>query len=119
MYVYINNLNVFIQVATPLEEIATLTKENVPRIIYLTSGQYYIIAKKDVLTELDNMSDAIFFGFPSITYSTFSTQRSCTTLVFSFKTIFLVYQMALVGQLLITLLLETYASNKLSIIITP
>ena len=63
MYVYINNLNVFIQVATPLEEIATLTKENVPRIIHLTSGQYYIVAKKDVLTELDNMSDAIFLVF--------------------------------------------------------
>ena len=73
---YINNLNVFIQVATPLEEIATLTKENVPRIVYLTSGQYYIVAKKDVLTELENMSDAIFFGLPSITYFTFSTEAA-------------------------------------------
>ena len=61
MYVYIMNLNVYIQVATPLVEIATLTKKNVQRIIYLTSGQYYIVAKKDVLMELDNMSDAIFW----------------------------------------------------------
>ena len=117
---YINNLNVFIQVATPLEEIATLTKENVPRIVYLTSGQYYIVAEKDVLTELENMSDAIFFWF-AIHYIFHILYRSCTMLVFSFKTIFLVYQMALVGLLLITLLLETYAStcSKLSIIITP
>ena len=111
---YINNLNVFIQVATPLAEIATLTKKNVPRIIYLISGQYYIVAEKDVLTELDNMSDAIFLVFYPL-----HIQHSHKEAAQRWSFLSRQYFLALLGQLLITLLLETYTSNKLSIIITP
>ena len=37
-------------------------KDNCPRIVNL-SNQYYIIAEHDVVTEVANMSDAIFYWF--------------------------------------------------------
>uniref|UniRef100_A0A1X7TLA5 SAM domain-containing protein n=1 Tax=Amphimedon queenslandica TaxID=400682 RepID=A0A1X7TLA5_AMPQE len=52
------------EVATPLEEIATLMKENVPRIVHLkTSNQYFVVAEQDILTEVVSISDAIFVWF--------------------------------------------------------
>ena len=39
-----------------------LMNDNCPRIVNL-SNQYYIIAEHDVVTEVANMSDAIFYWF--------------------------------------------------------
>ena len=94
MYVYINNLNVFIYVAKPLEEIATLMKENVPRIIYLTCGQNYNCCRERCSNRAWQYVRCNFLVCPPLHILILSTQRSCTTLVSSFKTICLVYQMA-------------------------
>ena len=52
------------KVATPLEEVATLLNDNVPRIVYLiTSNQFFIVAEQDVLCELNDISEAIFTWF--------------------------------------------------------
>ena len=68
------------------EEATRYPKNNMPRIVKIGS-QYFIIAEQDVLTEIDNITDAIYLWF--ITHFIFNIKydKSLMNVGLFFKTI--------------------------------